>query len=215
MREMYRRRATALRMGAVLLVAACAATAIHAEHTRYWREASYEEFEKGTSKGVAIRSDGKLVLAPKFSPLADPGLAYLWALRTDSKGNLYAAGGSSAKVLRYDTSGKVTTAFESNELSAQAIAVDSHDDLFVATSPDGKVYEVTAAGEKKTFFEPKTKYIWDITIDTDGTAYVATGDTGTIFAVTPDGKSSVFYKSDQANVRSLAFDHSGNLIAGT
>jgi hypothetical protein len=215
MRENFRRKATALRIGATLLLAAGAATAIYAEHTRYWREASYEEFEKGTSKGVAIRSDGKLVLAPKFAPLADPGLAYLWALRTDSKGNLYAAGGSSAKVLRYDSTGKVTTAFESNDLSAQAIAVDSHDNLFVATSPDGKVYVVTAAGEKKVFFEPKTKYIWDIAIDSDGTAYVATGDTGTIFAVTPDGKSSVFYKSDQANIRSLAFDHSGNLIAGT
>ena len=38
---------------------------------------------------------------------------------------------------------------------------------------------------------------------------------GTIFAVTPDGKSSIFYKSDQANIRSLAFDHQGNVIAGT
>ena len=82
---------------------------------------SYEDFEKGTIKGVALRSDGKLVLAPKFTHLADPGLAYLWALRSDSKGNLYAAGGSSAKVLKYDSAGKVTTAFQSNELSAQAL----------------------------------------------------------------------------------------------
>ncbi len=52
---------------------AAARTAIYAEHTRYWREASYEDFEKGTMKGVALRSDGKLVLAPKFTHLADPG----------------------------------------------------------------------------------------------------------------------------------------------
>ncbi len=199
----------------MIALVAGACSAIYAEHTRYWREASYEEFEKGTIKGVALRSDGKLVLAPKFTHLADPGLAYLWALRSDSKGNLYAAGGSSAKVLKYDSAGKVTTAFQSNELSAQALAIDSHDNLFVGTSPDGKVYEVTAAGEKKTFFDPSAKYIWDIAIDADGTAYVATGDTGTIFAVAPDGKSSIFYKSDQANIRSLAFDHQGNVIAGT
>lgn len=215
MRGIFRRKSASLRIVATLAIAASAATAIYAEHTRYWREASYEEFEKGTAKGVAIRSDGKLVLSPKFTALADPGLAFLWALRTDSKGNLYAAGGSGAKVLKYDSAGKMTTAFESPELSAQAIALDTRDDLFVATSPDGKVYEVTATGEKKTFFEPKTKYIWDVAIDADGTAYVATGDTGTIFAVSPDGKSSVFYKSDQANVRSLAFDHNGNVIAGT
>ncbi len=117
--------------------------------------------------------------------------------------------------MNYDSAGKVTTVFQSTELSAQALAIDSHDNLFVGTSPDGKVYEMNAAGEKKTFFDPSAKYIWDIAIDADGTAYVATGDTGTIYAVTPDGKSSIFYKSDQANIRSLAFDHQGNVIAGT
>ena len=210
-----RKPGTSIRAFMALALACIAVTAIYAEHTRYWRQASYEEFEKGTVNGVAVRSDGKLVLAPKFSHLADPGLAYLWALRSDSKGNLYAAGGSSAKVLRYDPAGKVTTAFQSTELSAQALAIDSHDNLFVGTSPDGKVYEVSPSGDKKTFFDPGTKYIWDIAIDSDSTAYVATGDTGTIYAVTPDGKSSIFYKSDQANVRSLAFDHQGNIIAGT
>jgi hypothetical protein len=203
------------RLLAAILVFFAGAAVLRAEHTRYWRQASFEEFEKGTAKGVALRSDGKLVLAPKFHTLADPGLAYLWALCSDSKHNLYAAGGSSAKVLRYDPAGKVSTVFQSDELVAQALAVDAHDNLFVGTSPDGKVYEVTASGEKKTFFDPKTKYIWDIAIDTDGTAYIATGDTGQIFAVTPDGKSSLFFKSDQANIRALAFDHHHNLIAGT
>ena len=28
-----------------------------AEHTRHWRQSAYEEFEKGTAKGVALRSD--------------------------------------------------------------------------------------------------------------------------------------------------------------
>ncbi len=69
-----------IRVFATFALIAAACSAIYAEHTRYWREASYEDFEKGTIKGVALRSDGKLVLAPKFTHLADPGLAYLWAL---------------------------------------------------------------------------------------------------------------------------------------
>ena len=52
-----------------------------AEHTRFWRQSDYDNFERGTAKGVALRSDGKIVLAPKFAPLADPGLAYLWELK--------------------------------------------------------------------------------------------------------------------------------------
>jgi hypothetical protein len=198
----------------VLLMLAGAA-ALRAEHTRYWRQTSFDDFDRGTAKGVAIRSDGKILLAPRFTPLADVNLAFLWALRADSKGNLYASGGSGAKVLKFDPAGKMTTAFESKELSAQALATDAQDNLYVGTSPDGKVYKVSPSGEKKAFFDPKTKYIWAIAVDSDGTVYVATGDTGIIYAVAPDGKGDVFYKSDQTHIRALAFDRGGNLLAGT
>ena len=200
-----------LTVTAVLLAAAPA----FAEHTRWWRQSSFEEFDKGTAKGVALRSDGKLFLAPRFAQFADANLAYLLALRADSKGNLYAAGGANAKVLRLDASGKITSVFESSELAAQAIAVDVSGNLFVGTSPDGKVYKITPAGQSSVFFDPKTKYIWDLAVDKDGTVYVATGDTGKIFSVAPDGKGQVFYSSDETHIRTLALDSSGNLLAGT
>src|SRR5580658_3674120 len=152
--------------------------AAHAEHTRYWRQTDFAEFQKGTAKGVAVRSDGKLRPAPKFDSFADPNLAYVWALRLNSKGQLYAAGGSDAKVLRFDEAGRPTTVFESAELAAQAIAFDSKDNLYVGTSPDGKIYKVTSDGQKSVFFEPKTKYIWALAADLQGNLFVATGDTG-------------------------------------
>jgi sugar lactone lactonase YvrE len=192
-----------------------AGSALQAEHTRYWRQSSFEEFDKGIAKGVALRSDGKLMLAPRFEPMSDPNSAFLWALRADSRGNVYVAGGSGAKVLRYDPAGKSSTFFTAEELSAQALAVDAQDNLYVGTSPDGRVYRVTPSGEKKVFFEPKTKYIWALCVDSDGTVYIATGDGGTIFSVKPDGKGEVFYKSEEAHIRAIAFDHQGNLLAGT
>ena len=204
-------KALAISVAAVLM----AAGPVLAEHTRWWRQSSFEDFDKGTAKGVALRSDGKLFLAPHFAEFADANLAYLLALRADSKGNLYAAGGSNAKVLRLDASGKATTVFESSELAAQALAVDAAGNLFVGTSPDGKVYKVTPAGQSSVFFEPKTKYIWDLTVDKDGTVYVATGDTGKIFSVAPDGKGQVFYSGEETHIRTLAIDSSGNILAGT
>jgi outer membrane protein assembly factor BamB len=186
-----------------------------AEHTRFWRQSDYSQFEKGTAQGVALRSDGKLMPAPHFAQFSDPNLAYLWALRVDSKGRIYAAGGSNAKVLRLEESGKATTVFESQELAAQALAIDSHDNLYVGTSPDGKVYKVTPDGQHTVFFEPKTKYIWALAFDSDGTLFVGTGDEGEVFAVAPDGKGSVFYKSDERHARSLIFDGKGNLVIGT
>src|ERR1700726_2601472 len=188
----------------------------HAEHTRTWRQASYEDFLKGTPHGVAVRSDGRLELAPKFTLIADADASYLWSLRVDPKGVLYAAGGSPAKVFRFDgNGGKPGTVFESTDLVAQAIAFDAKGALYVATSPDGKVYRVSASGEKTVFFDPKTKYIWDLAFAPDGTLFVATGDKGQIFAVSPDGKSELFYASDEAHIRVLAFDARKNLLAGT
>jgi WD40 repeat protein len=188
---------------------------LHAEHTRRWLQTTYEEFLKGTAHGVAVRSDGRLELAPKFTLLADADASYLWSLRLDPKGALYAAGGSPAKVFRFDNGGKPTTVFESTDLVAQSIAFDSKGTLYVATSPDGKVYRVSASGEKSVFFDPKTKYIWDIAFGSDGTLYVASGDKGQVFSVSPDGKSELFYASDEAHIRVLAFDANKNLLAGT
>jgi WD40 repeat protein len=185
------------------------------EHTRRWRQSTYEEFLKGTAHGVAVRSDGRLELAPKFTLLADADASYLWSVRLDPKGALYAAGGSPAKVFRFDSNGKPAVVFDSTDLSAQAIAFDAKDTLYVGTSPDGKVYKVSASGEKSAFFDPKTKYIWDLAFAPDGTLYVATGDKGQVFAVSPDGKGELFYSSDEAHIRVLAFDSNGNLIAGT
>src|SRR6202166_4382532 len=199
---------------ACLLVVACALVA-RAEHTRRWRISTYEEFLKGKANGVAVRSDGRLELAPKFALIADADASYLWSLRTDPKGVLYAAAGSPAKVFRFDTSGKPTTVFDSGDLSAQAIAFDPQGNLYVGTSPDGKVYRISSSGEKSVFFDPKTKYIWDLAFSSDGTLYVATGDKGQIFAVNSSGKGNLFYSSDEAHIRVLAFDPSGNLIAGT
>ncbi len=186
-----------------------------AEHTRRWRQSTYEDFLKGTAHGVAVRSDGHLELAPKVTLLADADASYLWSVRLDPKGTLYAAGGSPAKVFRFDSNGKPAVFFDSTDLSAQAIAFDSKGALYVGTSPDGKVYRVSATGEKSVFFDPKTKYIWDLAFSPDGTLYVATGDKGQVFAVAPDGKGELFYSSDEAHIRVLAFDAKGNLIAGT
>jgi outer membrane protein assembly factor BamB/flavin-binding protein dodecin len=186
-----------------------------AEHTRRWRQSNYDEFLKGSAHGVAVRSDGRLELAPKFTLLADADASYLWSVRLDLKGTLYAAGGSPAKVFRFDSNGKPAVAFDSTDLSAQAIAFDAKGTLYVGTSPDGKVYKVSAPGEKSVFFDPKTKYIWDLAFGPDGTLYVATGDKGQVFAVPPDGKGELFYSSDEAHIRVLAFDARGNLIAGT
>jgi hypothetical protein len=139
------------RIGAWISATALLATTagiVAAEHTRRWRQSTYDEFLKGTTRGIAVRSDGRLELAPKFTQLADADASYLWSVKLDSQGTPYASGGSPAKVFKLDANGKTATVFQSSELSAQAIAFDSRGTLYVGTSPDGKVYRDFAERRK-------------------------------------------------------------------
>jgi hypothetical protein len=201
--------------GCAFVAAALGAVAAHAEHTHFWRQSHYAELEKGTADGVAIRSDGGLTPAPEFAQFADPNLAYVWALRMDSRGRLYAAGGPNARVLRFDASGKSSTVFESPELAAQDIAIDAQDNLFVATSPDGKIYRVTPQGQRNVFFEPKTKYIWSLALDAQGNLFAATGDQGKIFVISPKGEGKIFTTIHDRNARTLLLGSQGDLMVGT
>jgi sugar lactone lactonase YvrE len=216
-----------------------------AEGTRTWFQSRYDEFEKGTAKGVAIRSDGVLELSPALRQLATTPSTYVWAVVSDREGNAYVAAGSPARVYKVTPQGQMSIIFEPQELQVQALLMSKEGTLYAATSPDGKVYKIThgaatpakSAEAKKpapaeqsdrsetvptdssytssVFFDPKTKYIWNLAEDNEGRLYVATGDHGEIFRVEKSGTGSLFFKSDEAHIRVLAIDPKGNLIAGS
>lgn len=187
-----------------------------AESTRFWRQSSYPEFDKGTATGVALRSDGELLLAPRSQELADPNLEYLWAIAEGPQGTLYLGGGSPAKVVALGAAGETRTVFESKELEVHALASDPKSGaLYLATSPDGKVYKIPRGGEAAVLFDPGTKYLWDLVRAPDGALYLATGDKGEIFRIAPDGKGEKFFSSEETHIRALALDAAGNLYAGT
>jgi len=226
---------SALVLSALILVSA---QCLLAEGTRLWKQSSFDDFEKGTAKGVAITSDGALELAPAFKAVYTTPSTYIWAIAADGAGNVFAAAGAPARVYRVTPDGQATVVFAPPELEVQALVVDSSGMLYAATSPDGKVYKIerSSKSDKKAeapppasegkidldpnfsssvFFDPKTKYIWDLALDPKGNLYVATGDQGQIFRVDRKGANSVFFKSDEAHIRVLAFDTKGNLIAGS
>src|SRR5579871_6142560 len=207
----------------VFIVIALVSLAV-AEGTRQWKETGYDEFEKGTARGIAIRSTGQIELAPAFKAIYTSPSSFIWSIAADKDGVVYAATGAPARVYRVTPDGKSSVIFEPKELQVQSIALGQDGSVYAATSPDGKVYRITrkpggaaAAPEfaAETFFDPKTKYIWDMEFDAQGRLYIATGDNGEIFRVEKNGQGAVFFKSDEAHMRVLAFDPKGNLIAGS
>ena len=198
--------------------------------TRTWEQSKFEELEKGTTDGVAIRSDGSMELAPAFKATITTPSPYVWSIATGPDGNLYAATGTPARVYRITPNGKSSVIFQSQELQVQALVVGENGAVYAATNPDGKIYrlEPGEAADRRdnksegdsiwkasVFFDPGSKYIWDLALDKKGNLYVATGDHGEIFRVTPKGDHSVFFKSDETHIRVLAFDRGDNLIAGS
>src|SRR5689334_7990719 len=104
-----------------------------AQSTRTWEQTRFEEFEKGTAKGVAITSDGALELAPQFRQVAVTPSSYIWSMGTDNDGNVFAAAGSPARVYRIAPNGTATVVLEPQELQVQALTVAPNGVIYAAT----------------------------------------------------------------------------------
>ena len=182
-----------------------------------------EDFDQGTLQHLSLSSDGKLTVAPRVSLVYDSTIAVLWAVARDSKGTIYAGGGSlggsRAKVFSIDprgtNQGRAKLLAELDGVAVQSIAIDRQDRVYAATSPDGKVYRIESSGKAEVFYDPKAKYIWALAFGRNGDLYVATGDRGEIHRVTPAGAGSVFFRTEEAHVRSMTMDAEDNVIVGT
>ena len=181
----------------VSLAVLCTAVSLLAVDTRNWETAEMADFEKGTLTRLSLGSEGLLTPAPVVKQILDPSVTFLWALARDSKGNLYAGGGglggSKAKLLAVDPTGKTKTLVELDGMTIQAIAIDRQDRVYAATSPDGKIYRVDSSGKAQVFYDPQAKYIWAMAFSSRGDLYVATGDRGEIYKVTPEGKGLALF----------------------
>jgi hypothetical protein len=199
-----------------------------AQGTKLWSVGRYDEMEKGTAEGVAIRSDGRLEPGPAISPLFTTGKSYVWSMTSDATGNSYVGlGGTaagSASVLKVTPEGKASQVFEDKELAVQAIRAGANGSLLVATSPDGKVYRVPAGGGSATHvvvFDPATteekpKYLWDLAVGKAGEIYVAAGAPAVVYRVPANGgKPEVLFKTADQHIRCLLMAPDGTLWAGS
>ncbi|HZR30627.1 MAG TPA: WD40 repeat domain-containing protein [Terriglobales bacterium] len=176
------------------------------EGTRTWEQSSFDDFEKGTATGVAIRNDGSLALAPSFKPLSTTPSTYIWAIDTDSDGNVYAASGSPARVYRIAKDGKANLIFAPHELQVQSLVVDPSGAIFAATSPDGKVYKIVhrKAGAAPTEETPAE------TEKTDRSQSASAP-----MPVDRSYSSSVYFNPETKYIWNLVLDKQGNLYVAT
>ncbi|ABF42566.1 hypothetical protein Acid345_3565 [Candidatus Koribacter versatilis Ellin345] len=183
-----------------------------AEGTRTWVQSKYDEFEKGSAKGVAIRSDGSLELAPTFKPVFTSPSTYIWSIVSDNQGNIFAAAGSPARVYRINA-GKATIVFAPTELQVQALALADDGTLFAATSPDGRIYKIVRKGTPAQATQAAQP-----TVNTAQNA--AANEPGgnrqqASLPVDPDYTATIFFEPKTKYIWDLALDAQGRLYVAT
>ena len=218
-----------MRLRTVALVVMCGLPCLAvAQGTKLWTVSRYDEMERGTTDGVAIRSDGQIAAGPATSLLYQTGGNYVWSVAADAAGNAYvgmggtAAGG--AVVMRVAPDGKATKVFEGKELGVQALEVGADGRVYAATSPDGKVYRLGATpADAVVVFDAATtaekpKYLWDMVraAGASGDLYVAAGAPAVVYRVPAGGgKAEVAFKTVDQHIRCLLLGADGTLWAGS
>jgi hypothetical protein len=197
-----------------------------AQGTKLWTVDRYDQMEKGSASGVAIRNDGRLEAGPLVEMLSDTGKSYVWSLASDSAGDGYLGLGgttaNSAVVMKVASDGKATQIFNAKELAVQSLHVAEDGSIFAATSPDGRVYRIpTGGGTATTIFDPATtdekpKYLWDLAMGATGEVYVATGGPAVVYKIPAGGgKAQLLFKTADQHIRCLLMRPDGTLWAGS
>ena len=209
---------------AVLVVFASAALG---QGTKLWSVGRFDEMERGTTDGVAIRSDGQLSAGPATSLQYSSDASYVWSVAEGPEGAIYVGlGGTtvgSAAVMRVAPDGAASKVFTSQEIAVQALRRAPDGSVFAATSPDGKVYRIAPrGGEAAVVFDPKTvaekpKYLWDLAVGPAGELYVATGAPAAVYRVLPGAAKvpHLLFRTADQHIRSLLLAANGTLWAGS
>ncbi len=196
-----------IRILQLALLGALLSSIAMAQGTRTWQQSKYDEFEKGTARGVAINSDGSLSLAPAFTTLYTSPSNYIWDLAADSDGNVYAAAGSPARVYRITPDGKASVIFAPQELQVQAITIDGSGAIYAATSPDGKVYKIVRGA-------PVSRKSTESLQESDRTGATAERARPAV-VVDPAYSASVYFDPKTKYIWTLALDKLGRLYIGS
>jgi outer membrane protein assembly factor BamB len=194
------------RLSVLLLISAAG----FAQGTRTWEQSKFDEFERGTAKGIAIRSDGFLELAPAFRSLATTQSTFLWSVASDDRGNVFAAAGAPSRVYRITPDGKVSIVLAPGELQVQALVADKSGAIYAATSPDGKLYRIAPKATAAANQAPQSP-----ATTSESLLETHSPDNHPQVALDAEYSSSVYFEPKTKYIWALALDADGRLYVAT
>jgi len=185
-----------------------------AQPARRWVQASQPEFQAGKRENITLSSIGELTLARSASTVIEDAAEHVWALAIDSKGVIYAAGGSRGEIYKIQD-GKSESLYMSEDPEILSLAVDKDDNLYAGTAPGGRIYKFTPKGEVDLYLASQETYIWAMAFDSRGVLYAATGDGGKLLKISGRDSAEVVFESADPHLLDVAVDSRDNVYAGT
>ena len=170
------------------------------------RRASYADFEKGIVKNLSLRSDGLLTLAPRSQELFDTSSAYLWALARDSKGNLYAGGGTGRQALPHPAGRQGQAAGDWTRWRSTPSPSIPRTASTPPPRPTARSIASPATASRKSSTIPRRNTSGRWPSISQGNLWWPPAIRARSTASRPTAKASVFFKSDETHVRSMAID---------
>lgn len=189
-----------------------------------WRQTAHADFLNGRFAGTSVTANGELRLTPTLRRLASTAETYIWALVSDSQGNLYAGTGTSGKILKVDPTGKVTTFATLPVVAVQSLLLASDGTLWAGSGVKGNLYHIRQDGSFTLVATLPEKYILALTQDHKGNIYIAPAGGGNVYRLAvadqnpAAGKAAPvtpILKSAADHVMALAVDPQDNVYAGT
>lgn len=176
---------------------------------------SSEAFEKGTLKGTAAHSSGKLTgaLNTARTPLDGVPVAYCSAVGPD--GAIYVGTGNEGAIHRVSKEG--SKLFADTPAALVTSLVWAEGTLYAASLPGGRVFAVSSDGKSRELVKLEgADHVWALAFSSkQRMLYAATGPEGKLFAIGLDGRAQQLHDDQAEHLLSLGLDAEQRLYVGT
>lgn len=200
----------------------------------------YRDTTSRNLKGLATRSDGRVVAGPLFTDLTGPPLAdLLWTLTPADKGKWWVGSGPHGKILEVtlDSHAPIFSSRELlqlNDTNVFAVLRLPDGSLLAGTSPKGTI-QLASAGKVTAGISLPVDSIYDLKLVDPHTVLAATGNPGRIYRIDlqkfrsggitlektagtkdlADRGITLFGEVRDRNLRKLALLNDGRVLAGS
>jgi hypothetical protein len=128
----------------------------------------------GTDSGKK-ETDQRSTVDPgwRSSVYFNPETKYIWDLKLDDAGNLYAATGDHGQIFRITPKGEHSVFFQSDEAHIRVLTFDAKGNLIAGSDGSGLAYRISPEGEAFVLYSAPKKEITALAIDSTGNIYAA------------------------------------------